>query len=166
MMGVAFVDELMAEVLAAGTITESHARVLARCVANPRVVEAFFDQEVDLVVVATECTADELANHVAAWIELWDDDGATPRDPEHDTISASRVGDRVKLNGDFGLDAGLPLLAALDERADQLFHRDKRVSEINPDDGLGMRTPGMRRAEALVELVEAGSGRRVLGVAG
>ena len=146
-----------AAALAEGAITESHARVLARCVANPRVCDAFTDQEVDLVVRAMECTADELAMHVASWIELWDMDGVEPRDPERDTLSASRVGDRVRLNGDFGLESGLPLLAALDERVDQLFHRDKAVSEVNPDDGLAARTPGMRRAEALVELVEAGA---------
>ncbi|HUF31703.1 MAG TPA: DUF222 domain-containing protein [Acidimicrobiales bacterium] len=145
------------EALAEGSITEAHARVLARCVANPRVRGAFADQEVDLVVQAMGCTADQLAVKVDAWIELWDMDGVEPRDPQHDTLSASRVGDRVRLNGDFGLDAGLPLLAALEERVDQLFHRDKKVTEANPDDGLASRTPGMRRAEALGELVEAGA---------
>lgn len=145
------------EALAEGSITEAHARVLARCVANPRVRDAFCDQEVDLVVQAMECTADQLAAKIDAWIELWDMDGAEPRDPQHDTLSASRVGERVRLNGDFGLDAGLPLLAALEERVDQLFHRDKKVAEANPDDGLAARTPGMRRAEALAELVEAGA---------
>lgn len=146
-----------ADALAEGSITESHARVLARCVANPRVCDAFADQEVDLVVTAMSCTADELAAHVAAWIELWDMDGVEPRDPQHDTLSASRVGERVRLNGDFGLETGLPLLAALEERTDQLFHRDKAVAEANPADGLAARTPGMRRAEALAELVEAGA---------
>lgn len=143
--------------LAEGSITESHARVLARCVANPRVCDAFFDQEVDLVVEATECTADELSRFIDGWIELWDMEGAEPRDPQHDTVSASRVGDRVRVNCDLGLESGLPLLAALDERVDQLFHRDKKVAEENPDDGLAARTPGMRRAEALCELVEAGA---------
>ena len=118
----------------------------------------FADQEVDLIVAAMECTADQLAAKVDAWIEPWEMDGVEPRDPEHDTLSASRVGERVRLNGDFGLDAGWPLLAALEERVDQLFHRDKKVTEANPDDGLAYRTPGMRRAEALCELVEAGAG--------
>lgn len=145
------------EALAEGSITESHARVLARCVANPRVCDAFFDQEAELVAEATDCTADRLATRIDGWIELWDMDGAEPRDPQHDTVSASQVGERVRLNGDFGLDTGLPILAALEERADQLFHRDKKVTEINPDDALASRTPGMRRAEALVELVEAGA---------
>lgn len=143
--------------LADGSITEAHARVLARCIANPRVRDAFADQELDLVVEAMELTADELAAKIDAWIELWDMDGPEPRDPEHDTLSASRVGERVRLNGDFGLDAGLPLLAALEERVDQLFHRDKKVTEANRDDGLAARTPGRRRAEALSELVEAGA---------
>jgi hypothetical protein len=147
--------------LAEGSITEAHARVLARCVANPRVRDAFVDQEVDLVVDAMECTADQLAVRVDEWIELWDMDGVEPRDPQHDTLSASRVGERVRINGDFGLDTGLPLLAALDERVDQLFHRDKKVTEVNPDDGLASRTPGMRRAEALAELVEAGAASEV-----
>lgn len=143
--------------LAEGSITEAHARVLARCVANPRVRDAFVDQEVDLVVAAMDLTADELSPKIDAWIELWDMDGVQPRDPQHDTLSASRVGERVRLNGDFGLDTGLPLLAALEERVDQLFRRDKKVAEANPDDGLAARTPGMRRAEALCELVEAGA---------
>ncbi len=143
--------------LADGSITEAHARVLARCVANPRVRDAFSDQEAELVAEAMELTADQLAVKVDAWIELWDFDGAEPRDLQHDTLSASRVGQRVRVNGEFGLDTGLPLLAALEERVDQLFHRDKQVAEANPDDGLAARTPGMRRAEALVELVEAGA---------
>lgn len=147
-----------AKALAEGSITDGHARALARCVANPRVRDAFPDAEPALVEKATSCTADQLTNVVDAWIELTDQDGGEPRDPQHDTVSANRVGDRVKVNADLGLETGIPFLAALEERAQQLYDRDKRVSEENPTDGLSMRTPGMRRAEALTELVAAGSG--------
>jgi len=147
-----------AHALAEGQITEAHARVLARGVANPRVRGAFVWAEPRLVARAKACTADELVHEVAAWIELNDQDGAEPKDPQHDTVSASQVGDRVKINADLGLDTGIPVLAALDERVNQLFHRDQKVAEINPTDGLGARTPGNRRAEALTELVLAGAG--------
>ena len=141
-----------------GRITEAHARVLTRCLANPRVRDRFAEDELDLVLEAEACDADELAIKVAEWIELHDVDGAEPHAPEHDTLHASRVGDRVKIDGDLGLDSGLPFLAALNERTDQLYRRDQAVTDANPDDGLGMRTPGNRRAEALVELVLAGTG--------
>lgn len=143
--------------LAAGSITESHARVLARCIANPRVRDLFSDAEPNLVARAMEVTADELSRVVDEWIELMDQDGAEPHDPEHDTVSANRVGDRVKVNADLGLETGLPFLAALNERTDQIYKRDQKVSEINPNDGLSMRSPGERRGEAFVELVLAGA---------
>lgn len=145
--------------LAEGRITESHARALARCVANPRLREQFTElAEDELVEVAELNTADELDNVVTGWIELMDQDGADPHDPEHDTVHASQVGDRVKVNADLGLETGLALLAALNERSDQLFRRDRAAAESNAEDGLARRTPGMRRAEALAELVAAGAG--------
>lgn len=147
-----------AEAMREGSITEAHARVLARCVANPRVREAFLDQEVSFVSFAMDETADELARRVDEWIELMDQEGAEPRAPEHDVVHANQVGDRVKIDADLGLETGLPLLAALRERTDQLFRRDQAVADANPNDGLAMRTAGNRRAEALVELVMAGSG--------
>lgn len=148
----------VAAALAAGEITVAHARVLARCVINPRTRAFFPDDEPTLVGLARTSTPDQLANHVRAWIELMDQDGPVPQDPAQDTCSAARVGDRVRITSDLGLDTGLPLLAAIEERSDVLFERDKRVAAANPDDGLGMRTPGNRRAEALVELVMAGAG--------
>lgn len=147
-----------AHALSEGRITEAHARVLARCVANPRTRADFAWAENRLVADACACTADELAEKVRAWIEEIDQDGSEPFDPSHDTVSANRVGDRVKVNADLGLATGIPFLAALDERVDQLFRRDQAVLDANPDDGLAVRTPGNRRAEALTELVAAGAG--------
>lgn len=144
--------------LADGDITESHARVLSRCVANPRVRAYFAVEEVELVVDAMEMTADELSRRVDQWIELMDEDGAEPHAPERDVVRANRVGDRVKIDGDLGLETGIPVLAALKERADQLYRRDQEASEANGDDGLKMRTTSERMGEALVELVLAGSG--------
>jgi len=145
------------EALAEGAITESHARVLARCVANPRVRDAFAGAEADLVGWAMDITADELSQRVDAWIELVDADGVEPHAPEHDVVHANQVGDRVKINGDLGLSTGLAVMAALRERADQLFRRDQAAADANPDDGLGMRTPSERMGEALVELVLRGA---------
>jgi len=144
--------------LAEGLITESHASVLARCVANPRVRDHFAGAEADLVSWALEETADELSHRIDAWIELMDEDGAEPHAPQHDTVRANVVGDRVKIDADLGLETGLPVLAALKERTDQLFRRDTAASETNPGDGLAMRTTSERQGEALVELVLAGAG--------
>ena len=144
--------------LASGEITLAHLRVLARCVTNPRTRPFFADDEPTLVGVARTTTPDDFANHVRAWIEVMDQDGPVPNDPTHDTVSASRVGDRVKISMDLGLDTGLPALAAIDERTDVLFERDKKVADANPSDGLAMRTAGNRRAEAVVELIMAGAG--------
>lgn len=145
------------EALSTGEITESHARVLSRCAANPRVCDAFAAEEETLVGWARDCGADELSNKIDAWIEIHDEDGPAPHDPEYDVVHANRVADRVKIDADLGLATGLPLLAALQERTDQIYRRDQQVAEINPDDGLGRRTAGNRRAEALVELIMAGS---------
>lgn len=146
------------ELLEEGSITESHAKVLSRCVANPRVRDRFATDEGMLVSAAEKLNADQLANVVDQWIRLHDQDGPAPHGPEHDTVNANRVGDRVKINADLGLETGVPFLAALAERTDQLFRRDKAASDANPDDGLSSRTPGNRRAEALVGLVSDGSG--------
>src|SRR3546814_4770867 len=81
-----------------GVITESHAKVLSRCVANPRVRDRFALDEAELVALATELNADQLATRVDAWIRLHDQDGVEPHDPEHDTVNANRVGDRVKID--------------------------------------------------------------------
>jgi hypothetical protein len=146
------------EALAEGAITESHAKILSRCVANPRVRERFAEDEAILVATAMELNADQLANTVDAWIRLHDQDGPEPHDPEHDTVNANRVGDRVKINADLGLENGLPVLAALTERHDEIWRRDRSVVEANPDDEVATRTPGNRRAEALVGLVLDGAG--------
>jgi hypothetical protein len=141
-----------------GVITESHAKVLSRCVANPRVRDRFALDEAELVALATELNADQLATRVDAWIRLHDQDGVEPHDPEHDLVNANRVGDRVKINVDLGLETGLPVLAALTERHDELWRRDRAVVDANPDDPFATRTPGNRRAEALVGLVLDGAG--------
>ncbi len=147
-----------AAAMASGAITETHARVLARCVANPRTCAVYADAEEELVGWARECTADELSRRIDAWIELIDQDGPEPSAPQHDVVHANQVGDRVEINANLGLETGLPVLAALGERTEQLYRRDQAVTECNPEDGLATRTPGMRRAEALTELILAGAG--------
>lgn len=97
-----------AAALRAGQITTEHARVLAWCVANPRTSAAFVWAEAGLVDEARRCDADALANRVRSWMEMVDQDGPGPRAPDPDRVYASRVGDRVKLDGDLGLDTGVP----------------------------------------------------------
>src|SRR3546814_4074332 len=58
-----------------GVITESHAKVLSRCVANPRVRDRFALDEEELVAMATELNADKLATRVDAWLRLLVQDG-------------------------------------------------------------------------------------------
>lgn len=141
-----------------GFITVEHARVLARCVANPRARAEFSWAENRLVDTARQVSADELAGEVDKFLAYVDQDGPEPPAPQEDQLYANRVGDRVKIDGDLGLDAGLPLLAALQERTEQLYRRDQEVTSANPNDPLAARTPANRRAEALTELVLAGSG--------
>ncbi|MDE0805554.1 MAG: DUF222 domain-containing protein [Acidimicrobiales bacterium] len=141
-----------------GAITEAHVRILARCVANPRTSEAFAQHEAYLVGLARGMGADEFEQEIRRWLETQDPDGTEPSDPQDDVLHASQVGERVKLDGDFGLETGLPILAALNEKNDELFRRDRAVSDANPLDGLGTRTRGNRQAEGLAELVLAGAG--------
>lgn len=144
--------------LADGAITEAHVRVLERCVKNPRTAGQYAWDEPYLVGKARKETADQLAQRIRRWIAHNDPDGTPPNDPQSDVFHLNRVGDRVKGDFDLCLETGLPLIEALNERTDQLFHRDKKVAEANPLDGLGSRTPGNRRAEAAVELMLAGAG--------
>lgn len=143
---------------AAGEITEDHVVALAEGVANPRTAGQFAWDERTLVGQAKRTDADEFRQRMRQWTMLFDPDGSEPADPQDDVLYANQVGDRVKLDGDFGLETGLPILAALDEMSDVLYERDKRVAEANPNDGLAMRTPGNRRAEGFYELVMAGAG--------
>lgn len=141
-----------------GAITEAHVRILARGIANPRTAAAFADHEPYLVGLARSMPADEFEEEMRRWMETEDPDGTEPSDPLHDTLHISRVGDRVKIDGDLGLETGIPVMAALQERSDQIYRRDRAVADVNPLDGLSMRTPGNRRAEAAVELIMAGAG--------
>ncbi len=70
-----------AAALRAGQITVEHARVLAKCVANPRAKGAFFWAEKRLVDSARRMNADELAAEVAKFLAEADQDGPEPRDP-------------------------------------------------------------------------------------
>lgn len=146
-----------AAALRAGEITIEHARVLAKAVANPRTQAAFAWAEIELVTEARRTGADHLANRVASFMERVDQDGPEPPAPEPDVLHANRVGDRVKLDADLGLEIGLPLLEMLNERTDQIFRRDQAVTDANPEDTLALRLPSERKAEALAELVMAGA---------
>lgn len=64
-----------------GLITSEHARILAKCVANPRAKADFFWAEKHLVNAARRMSADELAKEVAKFLERADRTGPNPRWP-------------------------------------------------------------------------------------
>ncbi len=144
---------IVAAAYADGSISTGHVRVFARAVANPRCRERFGEFEAQLVGYAQGMTVDETSKLVDQWMVLADQDGTAPADRDDDTLSASIVGSRVKLNGDFGLAVGVPLLAAINELADRLLHADMAAD----DRAAQARTSGNRRAEALAHLVGVGA---------
>ncbi len=124
---------LVAAAFAAGQITEDHARLLVRCT-RPRTYAAFCRDEALLVEHGEKLAAADLDTVVQRWLLANDPDGNEPRDPDEDEVSFSRVGDRFKLNGDFGIERGLELDAALREKTDALFRRDRHRANTDPFD--------------------------------
>jgi hypothetical protein len=147
-----------AAALAAGEITVAHARALARGL-GPRTREAFVDAEADLVGHARTLSADELVRAVRYWMELVDPDGPEPDSGEEASwFSCNRLPDgRRALRGELDAAMGAEFEAALREKAEEIFRRDRRHSEIDPTDPAAGRTPTQRRAEALAELVGLGA---------
>ena len=103
--------------------------------------------------------ADAFAKVVDYWLLHADPDGPEPdHDPTRDTVQLHRtLGGRWKLNGDLCDEAGTRLDALLTERADKIFKRDKHLSAIDDTDLVVHRTTGNRKAQALVELIDAGA---------
>jgi hypothetical protein len=130
--------------------------MLVRCT-KPRTFADFARDEALLVGQATEFRAEDFDKIVQRWLLANDPDGNEPRDPDEDEVSFSRVGDRFKLNGDFGLERGLEIHAALREKVDELFRRDRKRRDADAFDPALDRTPAQRRAEALGDLIGLGA---------
>jgi hypothetical protein len=150
------------EALAAGEISEDHARKLATFASCERTAAAFTEDEEALVGFARELGWREFCDRLKGWQLLVDPDGA------EDNAAADDANRRVHLSE--GLDGtgildGLltaygraTVKAALDRIYDQLFEDDKTVAR----ERLGRepsyleldRTPAQRRHDALVRMAE------------
>ena len=141
-----------------GSITIDHVRILARTLTNPRTRDQLDGlEEFRLAGQALFDTADQYATRIAHWIDRHDPDGASPDDPTTDRTYADQVGDRVKINADLSLETGLPILAALEEATDKVFHADQAHAEAHACSDRDVRPRSNRRSQALAELISAGA---------
>jgi len=140
--------------VAAGDITHSHARVLARAL-NPRTVDAFARDEAGILVgAAKRLTADQLTQVVEFWLRHHDPDGAEPgEEGGRSRFFLSKTLDgRLKGSFDLGGDLAVTVAMAIEEILSQLLRRDQRNRDVDPTDpGLDDK-PSERRARALGEL--------------
>jgi 5-methylcytosine-specific restriction protein A len=147
----------MATALAAGRVTEAHARSMGRCL-TPRTLAAFARDEEMLVARARKLEADEFDTVVAEWLRLNDEDGPDPGGGEPSVLHASRTfGDRVKVDGDLDAGDGAEFLAELDALYDELWRPDQACDDGDP---ARHRTCSERNAAALVEMARRSSAAR------
>lgn len=145
---------LVRDALAAGTIGESQARVLDRCV-TPRTVEAFTRDEAMLVEVAQSLEADDLGTAVSVWLAVNDDNGPDPGKERPSELRLSDLLDgRGRLDGELTWEDKVEVRAELDAIYDELWRQDQRADESDPDKD---RSPAQRRAAALVEMARRSS---------
>jgi hypothetical protein len=145
-----------AAAFAAGEITEAHVRLLSRCL-GPRTREALAEAEAGLVDHARSLDADRFAKVIEHWLSFADPDGAEPRRERPDELFASEtIGGRVVGKFNLSRETGLGLLESLRSKTDELFHRDRRLREVDPTDPLLDMSTAERRARALIELIDKG----------
>lgn len=142
-----------AQAVAAGEITHTHAKVLARAL-NARTAAAFARDEAMLVDAAGKLTADQLVQVVAYWLRRNDPDGAEPgEEGGRDRFFLSQTLDgRLKGNFDLGGDLAVTVKIAIDEMVSELLRADKANREVDPTDPGLHDHPSHRRARALGEL--------------
>jgi hypothetical protein len=150
------------DALAAGEITERHAKTLADLSASPRkaVSCGFGDAEEQLVGHAKTLGFDEFTTAVRYWESLVDQDGVedqAAKDHESRRVHLSETWRGIwVLDGRLDAVGGTELATALRRVEKELFEADwAEAKEIHGDkvclDHL-TRTPAQRRADALVEL--------------
>lgn len=142
------------EALAEGSITHSHAHVLARAL-NRRTVEAFARDEGMLVAAARRLTADQLVQVVELWLRHADPDGAAPdaEGPDDTFFLSQTIDGRLKGNFDLGGEAALTAKLVIDEITQQLRRREQSARKADPTDPRIDDPTSRRRARALVELL-------------
>ncbi|MEY2461312.1 MAG: hypothetical protein QOG30_3142 [Acidimicrobiaceae bacterium] len=145
---------LVAEAMAAGLVTESHAQVLRRCL-TPRTEEAFARDEAMLVAAAIGVEADELAHTVSEWLLVNDPDGPDPGGEKPSEVHVSPLLDgRTRVDGELDLEDSIEFLAELEAVYDELWHQDQAARLTDPDK---FRTVSQRKAAALVEIARRSS---------
>jgi hypothetical protein len=138
-----------AAALAAGDVTETHARSMARCL-TPRTAMAFARDETLLVAKAIGLEADDFDNLITRWLFLNDPNGPDPGDERLSEFRASPLlAGRTRLDGELELEDSAELLAELDTVYDELWRQDQASDDTDP---LKSRTHAQRLAAALVEM--------------
>lgn len=143
-----------------GRIGSHHAKVLADA-ANPRIIDEFNRFIPELVELLPPMSFETWKRKVKEVADLLDEDGGhKPGDDITDntlTLSHSWHG-VLGLNGQLCGDGAVTVSHALEERADEIFHRMKRDSELTGDLSVPPRKTLM--ALALVELVREALGKQ------
>jgi hypothetical protein len=144
----------MVEALAAGRVTEGHARALGRCL-TPRTIEEFARDETLLVQNAEVLEADDFDIVISRWLQLNDSDGPDPGSdrPSHLRVSPM-LGGRSRLDGELDLEDSAELLAELQTIYDELWRADRAADATDP---LKTRSYAERNAAALVEMARRSS---------
>ena len=148
---------LIADALAAGAVTASHARSMARCL-TPRTLVALARDEAMLVAQARALEADDFDVAISYWLRVNDVDGPDPADGPASSLTADRhFRGRVRLEAELDVDDGAEFLAELEALHDELWHEDRTADEADPN---RHRSRAERNAEALVEMARRSSATR------
>ena len=153
---------LIAAGFAAGEVSAAHVRMLCQeARRSPHRGAALSGVEQPLVVAAARMSVGGLRRWLRGVLDAVD-----PLTPDRDAADAhthrgvwlAQVGDVWDLRGTLPADTGGALAAALHAHMDQVGRADPQSRDLD--------TPAARRADALVELVQAGVGANVTSSAG
>ena len=144
---------LLAELLAAGSVTVDHARVMARAL-KPSTYEAFLRDERLLAEHATTFDADDFALVMQKWL-LVNEPGLAGAGQEASVLYVSPMLEgRQRLDGELDLEDSAEFLAELDCVYDELWRQDQDdVKQLHAKS----RAPAELRAAALVEIARRSS---------
>jgi hypothetical protein len=144
----------MVEALAAGRVSDGHARALGRCL-TARTVDAFVRDESMLVHHAEALEADDFDIVVSRWLQLNDVDGPDPGSERSSQLRVSpMLAGRYRLDGELDVEDAAELLAELHTIYDELWRADRAADDSDP---LKTRGHGERNAAALVEMARRSS---------
>src|SRR3954452_4170049 len=145
---------LMADALAAGVVTDTHARALGRCL-TPRTLEAFARDEAMLVETATTLEADDYEIVIAEWLRLNDLNGPEPGAGKPSELRASPMLDgRTRIDGELDCEDSAEFLAELDECYQEQWSAEQAADLADP---IRLRSHAERNAAALVEMARRSS---------